>query len=562
MKTMKRLLLWLLALCILTASFSSCTLIRLLPFFETTTEKQDETPILPGGIVSEGDGGQNSIDRTLEYQLTQADIDAFYAVLERVETAVSNPDYDASQVQELIDEMTDRFYDLSTQETLAQLQYYLDLSNQKNTETYTFASEAVAEAYERYNEMCKRIDASDAPHRGIFFADWTAEDFEQMREYSQEHTSLTLANEALLQEYHLLSGSEFSSRTSEIYVDLLKNNDAIAELYGYDSYRDYAFEHLYDRDLTPADIKSIRSYVKQYVLPLVQSLLEEFQTHYQSLSPNKQKQVQGYFNLNYESSEALMQAYFETFPQETRTLMSEMLDEGNSVFASSDDAYEGAFTTYLFSQERPVCYFGVDYKDPFTIIHEMGHYLAFADTEMMVQASLDLAEVQSTGNEWLFLFYSTKDMDADVARTILLYRLYEKLASNVIVPLVIDEFEERCYAEMPTDPNRFDAIMTALLGEWGGGAWFATYIGDMQSYWRYVVLDSPAYYVSYAISMLTSIGIYIKAENTSYETARDSYLGLVTNIDCDKGYLGLIHEAGLMSPTNESLYRDLYQLVA
>ena len=560
MKAMKRLLLCLLVLCLSTASFSSCMLVaHLITRQQVTTE---EVAQLPTATDPSGRPEAPSLGDDLTYRLTQADVDLFYERLEALEVAVLDAARSESEIQTLLEELAEQYYDIATQETLAMLQYYLDMSNESASEAYTFASESSTQAYDRYNEMCKRLDASDAPHKATFFADWTEEELADMRSYSEAHSALKLENEALVMEYQALSEGVFTDGAAAIYAEILQNNDEIAGLYGYESYREYAFEEIYERDLTAADIRTVRTYVKRYVLPLIQTLIESFQISYQSLSTNEKRAVQAYFELDYATAENTMNAYFATFPEKVRERMVHMLDEKNSVFAESENAYDGAFTTYLFSGKRPICYFGPSYGDPLTIIHEMGHYLAYADNGRMTEASLDLAEVQSTGNEWLFLSYFLDTLAPDVAKTISFYELYRRLASNVIVPLIVDEFEERCYRELPTDPNRLDAIMTELLGEWGGGAWLATYVGDLQSYWRYVVIENPIYYVSYAISMLTVIGIYTEAEENSYGAAQELYLGLVLDVPCEQGFLGVIEAAGLLLPTDETLYTDLCRLVA
>lgn len=562
MTVMKRLLLCLLVLCLSTASFSSCMLVTHFLARPPITTEEAETELFPIVTDSDGNGGAETPEGSFSYTLTQSDIDLFYERLEALEVAVLDPARPESELAVLLGKAAEQYYHIATQGRFAMIQYYLDMSNNQASQDYIFATEASAEAYDRYNEMCKRIDASDAPHKAFFFADWTEEELTDMRSYSEEHSALKLENETLVMEYQALSESAFTDGAAAIYVEILQNNDEIAELYGYDSYREYAFEEIYERDLTAADIRTVRAYVKRYVLPLIQALLEEFQSSYQSLSAREKNAVRAYFELDYATAKNTMNAYFDTFPEEARDRMIHMLDVGNSVFAESENAYDGAFTTYLFAQERPICYFGPSYGDPFTIVHEMGHYLAYADNGMMTDASLDLAEVQSTGNEWLFLSYFLDTLDADVAKTISFYELYRRLASNVIVPLIVDEFEERCYQELPTDPNRLDAMMTELLGEWGGGAWLANYVGDLQSYWRYVVIENPIYYVSYAISMLTAIGIYTEAEIDSFEAAQEMYLGLVLDVNCENGFLGVIESAGLCPPTNEDLYVDLCRLVA
>ena len=53
----------------------------------------------------------------------------------------------------------------------------------------------------------------------------------------------------------------------------------------------------------------------------------------------------------------------------------------------------------------------------------------------------------------------------------------------------------------------------------------------VDTYWRYVTISSPCYYISYAVSGVNALQIYAKAMNDGFDAAKDSYLKLFTYTD-------------------------------
>ena len=191
-------------------------------------------------------------------------------------------------------------------------------------------------------------------------------------------------------------------------------------------------------------------------------------------------------------------------------------------------------------------------------VHELGHY--FSDRVNGHRSiQMDLAEVQSQGNEWLFWAYLEQILDEDVFDAVYYYQFYNALCT-VIIGTLIDEFEERCYRRGLTDAEDADEIMAAVMWEYGGKEWLETYVTSPDLYWRYVTVESSVYYVSYAISMLGALQLYSVAQEESYQSAMEVYLMLIQ--PTSNVFLGTLTAVGLKTPMDYGLYEDLEEMIS
>ena len=84
---------------------------------------------------------------------------------------------------------------------------------------------------------------------------------------------------------------------------------------------------------------------------------------------------------------------------------------------------------------------------------------------------------------------------------------------------------------------------------------------DMVTYVKYVSILQPVYYISYATSEISSISLYLIAEE-NYATAQEIYRKLQEDIDPTAGFLANVELAGLMSPFAEETYVALQAALA
>ncbi len=562
MKHMIRSISWLLLLCLLLVNCSSCFFFtgKLLPP-QMTDPSGGVGNVSPGGATTEagGDVTPPEVADDLAYTLTQADIEKFNRQLEYCEKQFLKQAGVEEQQLAALDDLEAQYEHLLTQEQIAYLYFCMNEKDTAASENYLFASSACSDAYNGYMAMCRRIDAADTDGRELFFTDWTEEELADMRSYSEESNALQKANSELLVTYRELSDAAFEVGAAEHYVQLLQNNDRLAALSGYDSYWDYAYEKIYFRDYGAGELAAMRGYIKTYLLPMLERTAHQLQMKAQTLDRSQSRLLEQLLYTDYDLTElGLVEAYTESYSPEVSAILGEILDADNAIYTDSANAYEGAFTAYLYELERPICYFGPGYQNSFTVIHEMGHYYSMAFNRSADQP-LDLAEVQSQGNEWLFLSFISEKVDREVAEVLLLNQLYNSL-STVICAAIIDEFEQSCYSTLPTASAQLDGIMEDVLDGYGGEEWVNDYIGDMKLYWRYVVIESPVYYISYAVSMLAAMQLYGRAES-SYAEAQTVYLKLQAAETAENGFLRALLSVGLRTPMQEALYTELSALL-
>ena len=179
----------------------------------------------------------------------------------------------------------------------------------------------------------------------------------------------------------------------------------------------------------------------------------------------------------------------------------------------------------------------------------------------MYETPLDLAETQSQGNEWLYLAYLEEELTEGVYNAYVHYKVYEVIAST-LVQLAVDAFEKAVYAQEDIESmtqEDFVALMDRAAQPYGGIDFFNEYVTDLQSYWKMVVVESPVYYISYAVSSMTAMNLFPIAREDA-EEAREIYCGLVELEDYDDGFLTIISDAGLPGPFQEDVYEYIYEM--
>lgn len=544
MKQKLRLISFLLTVCVLSLELVSCN------------------PAPGPSVSTTPSGGQSQLPgqrSDLAYTLTQADVDALLASIEKCEHLFLNCAPTEAELQEALDDVDSRYTHISTQAQLAYIYYCLDQTGEQASQDYLFATAAQSDCYERYNEMCKRIDDSASPNRDFFFGDWSEEELEEMRGYSAEMTEISRENNELLVAYRELDDAGFMNGAAYYYLQVVQNNNRLAELNGYENYWDYAYD-LYNRDYGSEELETMRSYVRQYLIPLMESAIGQFSILYSSLSRSEQQMVQNLLGEDYDTlTTDYIAAYTASYDNAAHKNMQSLFEPENSFFTDSDASHKGAFTVWLYENERPVCYFGPGYQTVTTVVHEMGHYYAALVNDGSTSL-LDLAEAQSQGSEWMFLSFLGEQFSPMVSQVILLNQLLQSL-STILLCTAVDEFEQRCYTTRPESVEDLNEIAADVVAGYGGAEWFSYYIADFPMYWRMVVLENPVYYISYAVSMLAALQIYCVAEEQSYGAGQSAYLKLV-EADPESTFIEALAEAGLGNPlTDASVYEAICRLM-
>lgn len=493
----------------------------------------------------------------LVFELTDGDVEQFYAYLEECETLVMEGD-DAEAAERSALALDEQYLYLEGQCCIAQVLYYCHMEDDTLSDQYLESDKMIQQATNDYKQMLRRVYLSDSPLKEMLFEGWTELELKMLEYYTEEVMELQVRNTEILVECEDMSEAELEEGIVPLYIEFVRNNNRIAQIYGYDNYYVYAYEIGYFRDYAPEEIEKVRQYTADYLLPMLEEALADFTEGYQELNYFEMMELSEFLMENYDTlDEDYMESYLDALPASVSSEIRYML-EHDCVIPDSSDALEGAFTTAIGT--RSYCFFGPGYADVLTVLHEGGHYYGSMYTDLNA-IPLDLAETQSQGNEWLFISYLEEEMDGELYEVLLDYRLASD-ASVVIVSLIVDEFEELVYTTDISDftAEDFDALMDQVCQRYGGVDYTAENIGDMYYYWRAVVVRQPVYYVSYGVSALAAMDLYTVAEE-DFDKAVEIYRELNENVDIEDGFLGNLEEAGLRGPFDEELYRALLDLV-
>jgi hypothetical protein len=481
------------------------------------------------------------------YSLTEKDIeDAKHILDECIDAAMAS---DKDKIDELSDKFDEAYYHISTQSTIATIIYYCDTSDDDASAKYDFAHDAYTDLYDVYIEAMRKM-YKESPIADYIFADWSQEDIDYLLAYSDEESALRDANNDIVIQYNDLPQSSFKDDTALLYAQLVANNDKIAQLNGYDSYYDYAAKNVYGRDYTAEDLDVFHDLVAQKIALRINGFYNKWYVKYSKFNRTQQRNL---INFLYEGFDTLDKNYVFDYIASCDDTMGEGLNHAfankNIIFANSKNSHQSAFQVYLDEPEHPFCLFGNDGQSSMTVVHELGHYYSSLHNPDI--GSYDIAETQSQANEYLLLQFIDGKMNDDVYAVVRDYSIYNGLVT-VMIATIIDEFEQEVYAlesvEGYTSAD-FDAIMDKVCEKYGGIEFINDNVTNMYDYWRYVVIESPVYYISYATSQMAALNIYAMAKN-DYEGARAIYREIVEveEAEMEEDFIEMLNRVGLSNP--------------
>lgn len=505
------------------------------------------------GTVSCGFLGVRTL--SLEYTLTESDYDNF---AEKAAAIEKDAREEASYFRVVWDlnGFTDSYSFIRTQATIAYINYCKDTKSEKAITDHKFATSLSYKAHELYNETLRNILVFDNSVTEMLFSGWTEDEKENLLDYNSEVEALLEKNELLLLEHQALdSKSEgWYAASDPLYKEFFDNNKAIAEHNDYDNYYDYAADKLHNRDYSSDEREKIREYVKTYIDPLYKEIKERRSALFESADAALQKAYTELARCNYDENNwetDYIADYIDGYEGDIWFYLSNMYYSDGMIIGDGENALDTAFTTVLLYYNEPVVYFGKGYRNMLTIVHENGHYASFWQPDIFAQA-LDVHEIQSQGNEWMFVKYMEGAIDGAIHEMLLLDRLTVGLG-NIIYSCAVDEMEEMIYK------GRADSIHEAVLAV---AEDYTVFDGPekLEDYFRHVAMPSPVYYISYATSELVSLGLYTIAKE-DYNKAKEIYTSLVLDVSSYSGLHGAVDYCGLLDPFDESTFeyiRDVF----
>ncbi len=541
---MKKLLTLLLALCLILSIFAGC---------QPTKEEPVPTPTEP--LVQDPESPYN---KHLVYTMTDADVEKFSTDLLALEQLYLQ-DASIEEIDAAEDALEELSEFINDQCSIAQIIYCYDTTDETASDRFLESQEIGNQISDEFMLCARRIYESDAPNKDYFFTDWTDAEMEKLMHYTSRVAELEQRNAELLVSYRDMEDPATDPRMVPIYREFVQNNNEIASIYGYDSYYEYAYRVGYDRDYEPETVDKMHRYARIYLVPACTKALSAFKQNYQGLTSVQQRKFSDLLFTDYDASGVnYVEKYLQTLPETARNAMNRMFEEDRVVFTDEINAREGAFTTLVGME--PFCFFGPGYQNASTVVHELGHFYGTAEGDMH-EMPLDLAETQSQGNEWIFLAFLEDELTEGVYNAYVNYKIYEVIAGT-LVQLAVDAFEKAVYSQEDIESltqEDFELLMAEVVKPYGGIEFFSEYITDLQGYWKMVVVESPAYYISYAVSSMAAMNLFTIAREDA-EEAMGIYCDLVEMEDYDDGFLTIIEDAGLPGPFAEDVYEYIYEM--
>ena len=432
-----------------------------------------------------------------------------------------------------------------------------------------------------YNDVLQRLivmydDIDASVYADAFFEGWTEEERKQAvamaGTYTDELKQLRVSYDELKMEYYKLPQDDtYMTATAELYMRAVELNKKMATLCGYEDYMTYAYSMGYDRDYTPADVEQMKAYVKKYIVPQLNMLWNQVSSMMEKMSMEDYRSFVTYLtaDLSYlgvvdtlgDGNAAIKKSvedYFSSLGEGVSDTYHSMWTDNHFIVANNAEiSREGAFSVYFDKLGYPLFYFGPGYQGTYTVIHEFGHCYAMSQSGTM-DIPMDLAEVHSQGNEWLYTAYLKGYMSAESYKLLVYYKMFSDL-SSICNCLAVNEFEMYVYTHDDYQAGDLDGVMIDIMKDMGIYDLFVELYADPVSYWHYVVVDNPGYYISYAMSLLPSIDLYCMSLE-DYNKATAAYLNICTVGEYDT-FLGTLERAGISSPFEEKAYSDLIDAI-
>ena len=490
----------------------------------------------------------------------------------------------------IVDDLHTEFYDLimnaMSQKQLAEIAYYCDMDNEELKETHAYMMDYQTAVIAKFYTLSRPF--YDSCYREFYYQGMTDEEinaflFDSDAVSNPEYTALKERNNAIESEFLALSAMQQKEKVAELYAEFAANNNAMAQLMGYDNYLEYAYENVYGRDYTYQDAAELAAFVKEYISPVFAAIYKKWDT----IAVSDQKDIDTYYSqvrdpfFESVSSNQLVNDYidlmaFTTNPDKQISFSDEfnkLMGDGN-MFRGD---YEGAFVTTISGVNIPIAYFGAGYDNAFTIVHEFGHFMNeiysadVAEKFDEFNQSYDLLEMHSQGDELLYLAYLKENAGfTEVALNLVETYTLVNMFYIVMAGMTIDVFEQAIYlneydglnadtimADGKITADEYDFLYTSICTDFGVEE-------VIDGYWQLgMTITSACYYISYSVSALSVLQLYEVANTDGFDAAKDAYLKLFTYVDelteekPEMTMEEILAYAGLLSYKDEQLYVNM-----
>ena len=371
----------------------------------------------------------------------------------------------------------------------------------------------------------------------------------------EKYTNLKKEIDDIIEEFDDLdismSDSKNNAKISEILFRFVNKNKELSEYLGFDSYVEYK-DIMNRRIYTKYDTENFIKYVKKYILPELDSERNvlDIRSKINSLtSPEYNYLIEfiessaydkDYYTINLAKDYARKMggSYYKTFYS--------YLNEGHIILANNEAELDSGYTNQYLS------YFGSNYQDVDTIIHEFGHYYSINNGDALSK-SLDLEEFYSQGNEFLFMSYLEQNSYSNVKNVYDVVSSYKLVNAclTMFVGAALREYEEEIYSTEITSQTQLVDIWSNLKEN--------EYDDLLADYWKYEVRYDN-YYISYATSVTGALSLYTYSK-TDFTKAKEAYISACRNENYDDDLVEVLTKNNLSNPFDEETFKKIVALI-
>lgn len=508
-------------------------------------------------------------------------------MIDQAKTLMADPD-NAQDLLDLFDDILDEYAALELSYTLAEIHNALDTSDPYYQDELTYADELATSESDAISCLGKDILASPCGDKAReswcedeveYYESYIEMTEEQKALYSQEQSLIVKYHEASTQEFTVsfngkeytadeldqdmdLSYQEYYAACNELaknknevlgnlYVDLVKVRQQLADSYGYDSYTDYCYEYTYERDYTVEEVEALCSQVKQTLI--YPNLLLWYSYDY-NLGSELDETIA---DMPVADQMAKVKSYLNQVDPGLTDSFTFMEDHGLYDLEYGANKMNAGFTTFLSVYDEPFLFNqpGGNFYDVMSIVHEFGHFHSFcvnADTAE-TDSNLDLAEIHSQGLEFLYTHFYRDMLGEEYGDCATDYTILQKL-NAVISGCLYDEFQRQVYALEDPTLDEINDIFGQLSFQYG---LVGASPSDPSYGWVEVShnFESPLYYISYAVSVLPAFEIW-ETSLDDFDAACKTYIEVVS-LGQSEEYEEVLAQCHLRSPFEEGCIEEL-----
>lgn len=448
----------------------------------------------------------------------------------------------ASEAEEHYNWLLGEYVRLRTYSELAWIEFYASGSTDPAlSDACQQIDDMVVEAGDvLYSSASKALAGNASGEFSEYLGDELAREMADYEDMTDRETELISRETELTLQYNELtekkgiSESSMNRQAGEIYLELIGIRNELAKINGYDTYAQYAYENIYDRDYTPEEAAALCEAIKPYARAY-------FRDSYYSSAFQARQTV-----FSAEELMGLLRTYAPQISPRAAEAQQYMEQHGLFILDDADKVSGLGFTTVLPWYNAPFLFSALygGFYDLTSAFHEFGHYYdAYINPEpdpLSNAGSYDVFEIHSTALEALAMGWYDEIFggEADLARI----HTLDGLIYNVISGCLYDEFQQYVYAHPDLTVEGINKAYADIARSYGA----EMYSSAARYGWMNVNhnFESPYYYISYAVSTLASLQFLTLSEQDR-GAAIELYNTLVEIGAYDKPYEDILKETGL-----------------